>query len=373
MQKQTKTKKNKLRNAFIAAVSLLMMLPAAAAVHAEGETDTETPVPTEAPAETNTDKAEDKSDLSEKIPDTLPIIPENMECTLTVRYFDDSDETAPIKGAEFEVFQVASIGKDVNNNGAYIPLDDSLSFSDADDADAYKEKVEAVYKRNPNLGWHDKKETADSGLTVFAGMPAGAYFVEETKAAQWHTPSIPFLVSVPEASEGHSGRVDHWNFDVNIFPKPNLTGNLTAEKILQGADANDNDVFHFHLMLPEGEFKCRMPDGCTDTVRNGDEVAIKGGQSFTIIDLPDNSEYKITEVEEGGSGYTTTYKDNAGRIKYAEEITASVTNTKDNVNTSVSDGGIGIALCCFGGAAAMIVLILFMLRKGRKDKEADQH
>ena len=116
-----------------------------------------------------------------------------------------------------------------------------------------------------------------------------------------------------------------------------------------------------------------MPDGSESTVRNGDTVAIRGGQSFTIYDLPDQSDYEVAEVEDGQNGYITTTVNTKGKIEYAAEKDAAITNRKDRVKTFVSTGGLTVALSLFGGAAAVLVIVLYALikqhRNSRKDAE----
>ena len=331
-------------------------------VHAE---ETELPSPSQEPGTEN-----DPVGPIPTMPEDMPVIPEGKTAKLILRYFDDEDETIPATGTEFTIYQVASIGRDVDNNGMYVPLEKDLSFHDAPEVDEYQKRVVSKYTENPKIGVTRTEAIQDNGEAVFEDLQPGAYFVTETKTIRYHLTSKSFLVSAPETSQ--SGKT--WNFEVKADVKPNLAGDLSVQKILKGTDTNPNEVFHFRVTIPpEGEYRIKMPDGSEAAVRNGDTVPIKGGQSFTIYDLPDQSEYEVSEVEDGQNGYITTVNHTKGKIEYAAEQEASITNRKDRVKTFVSTGGLTVALSLFGGAAAVLAIVLYALikqhRNNRKDAE----
>lgn len=303
------------------------------------------------------------------MPDDMPVIPEGSTANLTLRYFDDEDETIPAKGTEFTIYQVASIGRDVDNNGMYVPLDKDLSFHDAPEVTEYQKKVISRYTENPETGVTRTEAIQDNGEAVFEDLKPGAYFVTESKTIRFHIASQSFLVSVPETEK--SGKT--WNFDVKADVKPNLAGDLSVQKILKSSDTNPDEIFHFKVTInPEGEYKIKMPDGSDSTVRNGDTVAIRGGQSFTIYDLPDQSDYEVAEVEDGQNGYVTTTVNTKGKIEYAAEKDAAITNRKDKVKTFVSTGGLAAALSLFGGAATILVIVLYALIRQHKESRKEQ-
>ena len=303
-------------------------------------------------------------------PVKMPVIPEGSTGSLTLRYFDDSDETAPIPGAVFEIMQVADIGRNVENNGAYVPLADGLEFSDNAVAEEYEAKVLDAYAVNPELGYTAEGAIGEDGTFTFTEVPAGAYLVRNTQTVRYHITSIPFLVSVPETNETQ----DSWNFDVTAYPKPNLAGDLEIRKTLSGDGAEDTDVFNFEITISEaGTYKAVLPGGTEGIVKNGDVISIKGGQSIVIYDLPEHSDYRVVEIEANQNGYRTLYKNSEGKITYAEEADAEVINNKEGVKTGVSTGDIAVGLSIVGGGLAVLILLLYLHRKSKREqKEADE-
>lgn len=291
---------------------------------------------------------------------------------LTVRYFDDSEETAPVTGAEFTIYKVADIGRSQveGTNGKYLPLTEDLDFVNETDALAYEEKVISAYEAGlgKNGGYTATVAVNEEGEAVFDDLPVGAYLVTETKVMRYHVRSTPFLESVPETNESGTS----WNFDVVCNPKQILAGDLNVTKKIKGKDINKDTTYHIKLTLnTEGTFKAKMPDGTEGTVKDGDEIAIKANQTLYIYDIPANTEYFVTEVEENGNDasgrrFDTTYKNQDGKIKDYSGILVTITNDSTN-----HDDGAGFKdAIIFGliGATAMTTLcILFATRK--KDKK----
>ena len=300
----------------------------------------------------------------------MPVIPEGATGSLTLRYFDDSDETAPIPGAVFEIIQVADIGRGVDTNGAYIPLAEGLEFTDDAVAEDYEAKVLEAYEANPELGYTAEGTIGEDGTFTFTEVPAGAYLVRNTETVRYHITSIPFLVSVPETNETQ----DSWNFDVTAYPKPNLAGDLSIRKTLSGDEASDTDVFSFEITISDaGSYKAVLPGGTEGTVKNGDVISIKGGQSIVIYDLPEHSDYKVVELEANQNGYRTLYKNSEGKITYAEKADAEVINNKEGVKTGVSTDDIALGLSVIGGGLAVLILLLYLHRKSKREqKENDE-
>lgn len=299
----------------------------------------------------------------------MPTIPDGAMGTLSIRYFDDSDESEPVAGAKFKIYQVASIGRELNDNGAYLPLVDGISFIGESDAKKYQAKVHKAYGENPKLGFTAETQIGKNGIGKIDNLPAGAYFVEETETVRYHILSRPFLVSVPETNETQDG----WNFDVKADPKPNIAGDLSVKKVLEGNEADKNDVFTFEIHMAEGEYKAKLPDGSEKTVKDGEQVQIKGGQTFTIYDLPEGSDYSVAEIEANQNGYTTTYKNEKGTISGKSEVETTVTNKrhkdKHSIGTGIKNNKL-ILMEFVGGLLAFIVIAGLQKRKNNKEEKS---
>ena len=120
----------------------------------------------------------------------------------------------------------------------------------------------------------------------------------------------------------------------------NPYGTLKISKSVQGAtDVSAQKEFSFKLTLttPEGEpeggtFAYTVTDAAgaqvaTGKVGNGDTIKLRGGQTATIMGIPSETTYKVTEAK--AAGFKRTDSGATGTIRAGEEraATASFTNT----------------------------------------------
>lgn len=301
--------------------------------------------------------------------------------TLTLRYFDDSDETLPVKGADFTIYQVATIGHGVADSGKYQPLNDSIDFrnvvdlnqnekeqdaqheEDRTSAEDYEKAVKSLYQAKPDIGMKVDIKIGDDGVGKATGLVPGAYLVSENGAVRYHNRSLPFIVSVPEMNKDGTS----WNFDVVANPKARTAGDLSVTKHIVGNRAKKSDLFGFKVSLPNGSYRIKLPDGSESTVMNHDVIYMAGGQSFTIYDLPAGKEYEVVELEANTGGYVTTYSNAKGTISEKSETMAVVTNTKDvTIATWVKGHPLTIAELM----VASVTLLLVVLFAKKKEKDA---
>lgn len=296
------------------------------------------------------------------------------KANLTVRYFDDSDEEIPVVGSEFTIYQVAEIGRELQNNGAYVPLDDSLDFSDIDeytyndaDALAYEEKVINEYKEHPDIGYKATLPIGKDGLAVFKDIPVGAYLITETKTARYHITSIPFIVSIPELNESNTG----WGYEITANPKPILAGDLEITKITKGKIKSEDKSYTLKINLPKGEFRATLPDGKQSTVKNGDKISIKGGETLKIYDIPSGGKYRVTEVEANGTNHSgnfrTTYTNNKGTI--IEKNATKVKIVNDSTDFDTGAGYHMLFEMMIGGGALAFLIFLICSHSKKTDKK----
>lgn len=117
------------------------------------------------------------------------------------------------------------------------------------------------------------------------------------------------------------------------------TGKLAISKTIEGADteALKATEFNFQVDLTKdgnadnGIYKYTgSKDG---TVRNGESVSLKGGESITIEGIPADIDYTVTE-DTPAAGWTNTKKENdTGKIAKDETKTAAFTNTYSTTPT----------------------------------------
>lgn len=288
---------------------------------------------------------------------------EGKTADLTIKYFDDEDETLPVTDAKFTIYQVATIGRDFENNGAYIPLSDELDWSDYDDetVDEYEANVVTAYSKGTDLGYTDSATIGKDGKATFKAIPAGEYLVVESETIRYHIKSQSFLVAAPEMNEEGNA----WNFDVTCTPKAVIAGDLKIEKTVHGKLASKNQDFTFKLTLPEGIYKADFADGTKGTVENGQIVTIKGGKSMMIYDLPSGSSYEVVE-EHANEGYVTTYTNcRDSEIKGKDVQVATI----DNDSTSQDMGVFNIPVYWMMGGVGAFFMLLFVLITKKNDKK----
>lgn len=290
---------------------------------------------------------------------------------LTIRYFDDSEETIPSTGTEFTVMKVADIGRDINDgtNGKYLPLSDELDFTTIEEKDGkeayeYEQTVLATYeKEGSSFGYKTTRTIGNDGTATFK-LPVGAYLVRETKTMRYHIRSKPFLVSVPETNKESNS----WNFDVVAYPKQLLAGDLSVTKQIIGKSSKSDDVFHVQISLNcEGTYKATMPDGSESEVTNGSVIAIKGSQKVTIYDVPAGTDFKVVEREANVDPYKTGYKNQEGKIEAKKETGVTVINDTtpwDNVHTGE---GSHVIIAMMVGVGALALLLFLLLGRDKKE------
>lgn len=282
--------------------------------------------------------------------------------TVTIRYFDDIDETIPVKGAKFEIYKVADIGRGFEDNGQYIPLIGNLDFADEDDAITYEDRVLEAYETE-DFGYKAEVTVGEDGTGLIQNVPVGAYLVREVDATRYHIRSKPFLISVPETNETQNS----WNFNVIANPKSTLAGDLKLTKKLSGNAVNHNDTFTFEINIGDMPRMAEFPDGSKKEVKTGDVVALKENEVITILDIPEGTEVSVKEVQKEEGEYVVSYENNGEKIICKDAVTITVTNTKNQIPTGVKN-----ALLLFdiaGITLAMLVVVIYLRRKEKKKND----
>lgn len=288
---------------------------------------------------------------------------EDRTANLTVKYFDDEEEKIPVAGAEFTIYQIAEFGHDFENNGKYLPLDETVSFINDETADidvsAYEQSVIDLYKKNPNVGYKGTQTIGEDGKTTFKNIPSGAYLVTETKTMRYHIRPKSFVASAPEMNEESNG----WNFDVTCNPKQILAGDLSVTKTVKGKISNKDNTYEFTLTLPEGTYRAKFGDGTEGTVVNSQVITLKKNQTAYIYDLPAGSDYDIVE-KDANVGFKTTYTNTKGQIIAKEEQKAVVNN--DSTEADMGTYTFPVLYAMAGVGCLCVLIVLLAKRKSRK-------
>lgn len=183
----------------------------------------------------------------------------------------------------------------------------------------------------------DKEGRASAELSSEA---FGLYLVEETKAAEHHTKSSPFIVALPYTEYDDNQEVVGWNYNLTVYPKASQLGDLIIEKKLEGNGVNKEDVFNFIVTLKTDkteltdEFEYEKSDKSTGKIKSGGNITLKGGETVTIKNIPIGIAYKVVEKEADLNGYKTSSTGNEGHIKFSEQMKAVFTNSRDKEVTT---------------------------------------
>lgn len=162
----------------------------------------------------------------------------------------------------------------------------------------------------------------DESVTI-SGLPNGAqYTITELNGDDYTT-----------SATGDSGVIETGKNAVASFinsTERKYYGSLAISKTLQG-DATDTDqLFTFTVTLGpaesplEGVFNYNGSK--KGTIESGGSVQLKGGESITIIGLPEDTTYTVTESD--NDGYKVTQTGNTGSIKGNKTATAAFINSK---------------------------------------------
>ena len=150
------------------------------------------------------------------------------------------------------------------------------------------------------------------------------------------------------------------------FTLPNVSGAVTGQEVgslqvskrLQredGSEITDSDErFHFQIDFLTGEngaalhnsFAYSVSDGSFGSIRSGQTVLLRGGESLTVSGIPAGTRYTVRELD--SNGYTTTVNGASGYV-VSGQIASNQSAHADYINTThyeLPDSG-GSGADCF--------------------------
>lgn len=114
------------------------------------------------------------------------------------------------------------------------------------------------------------------------------------------------------------------------------TRSLSVSKIVSGSGAETDKAFTFQLTLVNndlnvnGTYQVEGVEQQTLTVEGGRaSFTLTGGQTITILGIPENTRYLVTENDYIADGYVTSEPDNAQGQLNGQNATVAFTNTRD--------------------------------------------
>lgn len=185
--------------------------------------------------------------------------------------------------------------------------------------------------------------SANDGKIYLKVLPEGDYILKETAAPSGYVlDGQQYIVTVTKDAAGKfitSVNKQTGNSSHEITVKNHKTstiGSLQIEKKVRGNAGEEGRKFKFTITLSDTVNSYAyvgngVPDG---TIKNGDVILLAHHQSITVIGLPKDVTYHVTEQDYSADGYTVTKTGDSGTIAADNTQTASFTNTK-NIDSGV--------------------------------------
>jgi hypothetical protein len=189
-----------------------------------------------------------------------------------------------------------------------------------------------------------KGVTGNDGTLKLKVIPDGEYILRETAAPEGYTlESADHSVVVTTNGTTVTSSIDgKTGANANAITIKNFSegtaGNLTIRKTVAGKDADTTKEFDFTITL-EGApgthnyIGYGIPGG---TIKSGDTISLADGQSITIVGLPKDATYTVTEADYSGDGYTSNQTVATGNIVADTTQTALFTNTRTIGDLTIS-------------------------------------
>ncbi len=238
------------------------------------------------------------------------------------------DDGKAVTGAEITLYKVADAGS-LENNLKFTFTDRFTDFGGEpeDVRDAAEISRLADYTAEHDINGKALPTDAD-GAVCFDGLSLGLYLAVQTGSAEGYSDCSPFLVSIPQESEGE------WIYDIDATPKTDVVRlvDITVKKLWNDGGKD-------------------RPESVTVQLKNGDEVTDtvtlngQNGWSHTWEDMPGSDAWSVKESDVP-QGYTDSYSQ-SGSVY-------TVTNTSTLIQTGQLKwpipwlAGAGLLLFAFG-------------------------
>ena len=263
------------------------------------------------------------------------------------------DETAP-KVAAFtntrDTFGDLTVTKTVDGNAPVADAEFSftVTLSDTTITGTYGEMTFANGVATFTLKNGESKTASD--------LPHGITY-EVTEADYTNDGYVTTSTGASGTIVGNSELTAAFTNTRNVTPQ---YGSLTVKKTVNGDLADKEQYFNFTITF-DAEGSYSYTGSKSGTIKSGDTVQLKHGESITISGLPAGTTYSVTES--GNEGYSVYANGDKGTIAANETSTAAFTNTKSSVPQTGDDSNLLLwfSLMCVSGLG-----ILLSVLQGRK-------
>ncbi|MNO43796.1 Pilin precursor [compost metagenome] len=225
--------------------------------------------------------------------------------------------------------------KKVDPNGNPLKDVEFTLFNKSDGTEVAKGTTDSGGKLNllfPNPGYYELKETYIDTTT----------WLPTTKIYQVYvgnTPGKPIWIDGVKVTSDNP----------LVVPTP-AKGKLTISNKVEGNGSDSSKDFEYTVTFTgegkDGEYTYKKPDNTFGTIKSGDKITLKHGQSVTLPTLPAGLGYTVTQTDYTPDGYITMPKTrelsdtivNKGDYK-ADFINERIVNKLTVSNTVMGNGG----------------------------------
>jgi hypothetical protein len=200
----------------------------------------------------------------------------------------EQNRQQPIAGAVLRVYYVAAVAAEADGALLYAYTEDFEQMDAPLDDASLPAKLAAFVAEHPVPSV--TVTTDETGTARCGSLPVGLYYVEQAGAVAGFAPCTPFLVTVPNETDGE------YTYDVNASPKTDVTRltDITIKKAWNTGGAS------------------KAPNSVTvQLLKNGVVVKTatlnaKNNWQVTYTDMPESDSYSILEINIP-KGFTATY------------------------------------------------------------------
>ena len=200
----------------------------------------------------------------------------------------DQDGKTPISGAELSLYHVATVSLNSKNNLSYTFTHAFEDCGAALDDPALSVKLDTFVKNHSVTA--EKLVTNTHGKAVFGNLLQGLYYLKQTNYVEGYAPFKPFVVSVPDQSNGK------YIYDIKANPKMETAKfiDITIKKVWDVDDAAKiADYVEVDLLRDGFAVKTAVLNEA-----NNWEV--------TYPDMPESDSYSVVELNVP-EGFTAVY------------------------------------------------------------------
>ena len=230
----------------------------------------------------------------------------------------NQDGKTPIAGAELSLYYVASLELNSNNNLSYTFTNTFEDCGCALDDPALSVKLDAFVKEHSVPA--EKLVTDAQGRVVFGNLPLGLYYLKQTNYVGGYAPCKPFIVSVPDQSNGKD------IYDIKANPKTETAKfiDITIRKVWD-VDEFTKIADHVTVDLLRDGFAVKT---AVLTETNNWEVTYSG--------MPESDSYSIVELNVP-EGFTAVYTRKGYEFTVTNSFCAEISDDEDGEGSDIGD------------------------------------